>query len=236
VKIHFPTRKSGAVTIVVPKNKDEIGMLCLQIQQMPDKFLHKYRIPSARLPTWDYSSNATYFLTICTAGRQHYFGEILNSEMQLSKIGEYASKCWMEIPAHFPYFYLDESVVMPNHIHGIILIERPYFVETRHALSLQKSNYEQSQQSDSPHEPSFNIEKPKPPHFRFRNQGKNTISAMVGSFKSAVSKFGNENNQSFGWQSRFHDHIIRDKDEYNRIKDYIINNPRNWEKDQFYTL
>jgi putative transposase len=161
---------------------------------MPDKFLNTYRIPSARLSNWDYSSNAAYFLTICTANRQHYFGEIINSEMQLSKIGEYATECWMNIPSHFPYFYLDEWVVMPNHVHGIVLIEKPFIynikrpeiIETRHALSLQQSPDES-----------------KPPHFRFRNQGKNTISAMVGSFKSAVSKFCNENNLSFGCQSRF---------------------------------
>ena len=71
--------------------------------------------------------------------------------MQLSKIGEFAAECWMNIPAHFPYFYLDASVVRPNHLHGIVLIEKPYIdngrdpdivVETTHALSLQSDSLE----------------------------------------------------------------------------------------------
>ena len=93
---------------------------------MPDKFQNRYRISSARLSNWDYSSNAAYFLTICTARRQHYFGAIINSEMQSSKIGEYATEYWINIPNHFPYFYLDAFVVMPNHVHGIVLIEKPF--------------------------------------------------------------------------------------------------------------
>ena len=203
---------------------------------MPDKFQNRYRISSARLLTWDYSSNAADFITMCTPRRQHYFGEIINSEMQLSKIGEYATECWMHIPNHFPYFYLDEFVLMPNHVHGIVLIEKPFidnsrgslFVETTHALSLRQPNFVES--------PPLNSDETKPRHFRFRNQGKNTISAMVGSFKSAVTKLCNESKLPFGWQSRFHDHIIRDKDEFFRIKNYIITNPANWKDDRFYSL
>jgi putative transposase len=138
--------------------------------------------------------------------------------MQLSDIGEHVSECWMNIPGHFPFFYLDESVVMPNHVHGIVLVENPYFVETRHALSLRQTS-----------------NGPPAHHFRFRNQGKNTISAMVGSFKSAVTKFCNENNLTFAWQSRFHDHIIRDKEEFYQIKNYIIYNVKNWKDDRFYS-
>lgn len=93
---------------------------------MPDRFRNRYRIPPARLSTWDYGSNGAYFLTICTANRQHFFGKIEDSEMQLSKVGEYCSACWMNIRDHFPFFYIDESVVMPNHVHGIVLVENPY--------------------------------------------------------------------------------------------------------------
>jgi REP element-mobilizing transposase RayT len=195
---------------------------------MPDKFKNRYRIASARLRNWDYSSNSAYFLTICTTNRQHYFGEIINSEMQLSEIGQYANKCWLAIPDHFPHFYLDEFVIMPNHMHGIVVIEKPYSdndgfnvaVETGHALSLQQQTNADEQATK--------------PHFRFRNQGKSTISSMVGSFKSAVTKYCNENKLPFGWQSRFHDHIIRNSGEFYSISNYIINNPRNWKDDKFY--
>jgi len=186
-------------------------------------------------------SNAAYFITICTAKRKHYFGQITNGKMNLSEQGKMANQYWIEIPDHFSFVFLDEFVVMPNHMHGIIIIDKPgnndienvtgncpigYFdvpnvsdVETGHALSLQPPQQpDQSQQ----------------PHPRFRNQGKNTISATVGSFKSAVTKRCNENNLPFGWQSRFHDHIIRDNDEFHRIKNYIINNPANWKQDKFF--
>ena len=184
---------------------------------MPDKYQNKYRIPSARLQTWDYSSNGAYFITICTAKRHHYFGEMINGEMQLSEIGKMANQCWLEIPEHFQFVSLDAFVVMPNHLHGIIIIDKPdndgrvvdgSVVETGHAPSLRE---------------------------RPRNLKKNSISAMVGSFKSAVTKWCNENNLSFGWQTRFHDHIIRDKDEFHRIRNYIINNPANWNKDKFFS-
>ncbi len=202
---------------------------------MPDKFQNKYRIPSARLSTWDYSSNGAYFITICTTNRQHFFGDIINSEMHLSQIGKNVYECWHNIPNHFPHFYLDEFIIMPNHIHGIVLIEKPYIdngkgfnvVETRHALSLRKTDTGQSKPEKT--------EESKQPHPRFRNPGKNTISSIIGSFKSSVTKYCNENKLPFGWQSRFHDHIIRDKDEFHLIRNYIINNPANWKEDKFFS-
>ncbi len=197
---------------------------------MSDKYQNKYRIPSARLQSWDYSSNAAYFITICTAKREHYFGEIANGKMDLSEQGKMANQFWLEIPDHFSFVFLDEFVVMPNHMHGIIIIDKPggndidygLNVGTGHALSLRQ------RQQPEKSEPG------KQTHSRFRNQGKNTISAMSGSYKSAVTKWCNKNDLPFGWQSRFHDHIIRDSDEFIRIKNYIIHNPANWEQDKFY--
>ena len=202
---------------------------------MTEKYQNKYRVPSARLQSWDYSSNAAYFITICTAKRTHFFGQIINGKMNLSEQGKLANQYWLEIPDHFSFVFLDEFIVMPNHMHGIIIINKPlnndgdYIsddsgvsnVETGRALSLQPQQ-------------SAKSERGKQPHHRFRNQGKNTISSMVGSYKSAVTKKCNENNFSFGWQSRFHDHIIRDNDEFNRIRNYIANNPANREQDKFF--
>ena len=89
-----------------------------------EKYQNKYRIPSARLPDWDYGSNAYYFVTICTGNRKHYFGKIHDHKMQLSPIGEIANTCWLEIPEHFPFIILHNNVVMPNHVHGIIQISK----------------------------------------------------------------------------------------------------------------
>ena len=117
---------------------------------------------------------------------------------------------------------------MPNHVHGIVMIEKPYIdnnslspiVETGHALSLRKTGMVEPEN--------------KPRHPRYRNQGKNTISSMVGSFKSAVTKYSNENKLRFGWQTRFHDHVIRDSEEFYSFRNYI-NNPDNWNTDKFYS-
>ena len=119
---------------------------------MADKYQNKYRIPSARLHSWDYSSNGAYFITICTAKREHYFGQIKNGKMNFSEQGKLANQYWLEIPDHFSFVFLDEFVVMPNHTHGIIIIDNPVNndidydsnVETGHALSLQPQQPEKS--------------------------------------------------------------------------------------------
>jgi len=89
------------------------------------KFQKKDRIESNRLQNWDYSSNAAYFITICTKNRKHFFGKIFKGKMQLSEIGKMANIYWNEIPEHFPFVKLDAFVVMPNHVHGINIIDKP---------------------------------------------------------------------------------------------------------------
>jgi putative transposase len=99
---------------------------------MPEKFLNKYRIPSARLQDWDYKSAAPYFVTICTHNREHYFGEIRDGEMQLSAIGQIVEAEWTKTPAIRPDMNLElgEFVVMPNHFHGILIIGENEFNTT----------------------------------------------------------------------------------------------------------
>ncbi len=186
---------------------------------MPDKFQNKYRIPSARLQTWDYGSNAAYFITICTKKREHYFGEIVNEAMQLNEIGKFAEQYWLEIAVHFSFIELGNFVVMPNHMHGILIIDKPV-VETRQCLV----------STDKP----TNTNNKTIGQMRFQNQGKGTISSIVGAYKSVVSKNAHFDNPVFAWQSRFHDHIIRDATSFQTIQNYIANNPMNWEKDKFY--
>jgi REP element-mobilizing transposase RayT len=195
---------------------------------MSDKFQNKYRIPSARWQDWDYASYGAYFITICTKNREHYFGNIENGKMNLFNAGVLADVVWHEIKNHAKNIELDAFVVMPNHIHGIIILNNKIncdgiggmafngTVETRHALSLKQ----QQQQS--------------PGQSRFQNQGKNTVSSIIGSYKSAVTKHANRLGIPFGWQSRFYDHIIRDGAEFLRIADYIENNVENWGNDKFF--
>ncbi len=88
------------------------------------KFKNKYRIPSNRLKNYDYSNNAAYFITICTQNREHFFGKIKNGEMHLNELGENATRFWLDIPKHFPFIELGNFVVMPNHTHGILIIDK----------------------------------------------------------------------------------------------------------------
>jgi putative transposase len=85
-------------------------------------FRNKYRVESTRYRGYDYSSPGKYFITICTKNKKPYFGEVVNGKMILSETGQIAEKFWREIPGHFPNIKLDEYIIMPDHIHGIIII------------------------------------------------------------------------------------------------------------------
>ncbi|RYD76098.1 MAG: transposase, partial [Sphingobacteriales bacterium] len=107
---------------------------------MTDLFRNKYRIDSARLKEYDYSRNGMYFITICTHEMVCYFGEIQDRKIILNETGKIAHKYWQEIPQHFPNCKLDEFIVMPNHVHGILILDNianldSGEVETLHATS-----------------------------------------------------------------------------------------------------
>jgi REP element-mobilizing transposase RayT len=196
------------------------------------KFHNKYRIASARMQNWDYGRNAAYFITICTNNRGLFFGEIDNKKMRLNAIGKLAEYYWIEIPKHFPFIELGNFVVMPNHVHGILIIDKNDtigvdmvdMVETRQCLVSTNAN---ANENATTNEKTIGQK-------RFQNQGKNTVSSIVGSYKSVVTKNAKLTHVDFVWQSRFHDHIIRNDGEYQRISEYIINNPANWKIDKFH--
>ncbi len=203
-----------------------------------DKFRNKYRIPSARLPNWDYGWNAPYFVTICTANRECYFGEIQNDKMILSEIGSKANEYWLEIPEHFPFVKLDVHVVMPNHVHGIIIIDKQD--DGRNDIKNDERNTGQNDERNAGDNVGRNVGRnvetqnfaslPSPSKNKFGPQTQNLASIIRG-YKSGVTKYARNNNIDFAWQSRFHDHIIRNHAEHQRIKNYIINNPKNWNED-----
>ncbi|MCC6845889.1 MAG: transposase [Bacteroidetes bacterium] len=225
---------------------------------MSDKFQNKYRIASARLQTWDYRWAGSYFITICTQNREHFFGEIINGKMQLSAVGIIADILWHEIKNHAKNIELGEFVVMPNHIHGILILNGNddnengnTNVQTGHALSqlsqptpespVQTGHALSQLSQPTPESPVqtghalSQLSQPTPdPTNRFQNIGKNSISSIIGGYKSAVSKHSHRLGYKFEWQTRFHDHIIRDEKSFHTISQYIINNPLKWDKDKFY--
>lgn len=179
------------------------------------KFQGKYRISSTRLQNWNYGWNGAYFITICTKNRIHYFGKVINGKMQLSHMGIVADILWYEIKNHANGIELGGFVVMPNHIHGILILNHNPRRDKACLVSTNNTNNKTIGQK------------------RFQNQGKNTISSIVGGYKSAVTKHVRRLGYQFAWQSRFHDYIIRNDREYDRIAKYIQNNPQNWEQDKF---
>ena len=203
-----------------------------------DLFQNRFLIPSARA-AWHNYDGGMYFVTICTGGREHYFGEITNGEMRLSEIGRYTDECIKNIPQHNLYATVPLYVIMPNHIHLIVVIDDvPSPVETVHAPSQtapfqahapsQTTPFQKQQQSRWLDE---NVNE----KMQTISQRKNKLSFAIGNFKSAVTKFANQNQILFSWQTRFHDHIIRKTDEMNRIAEYIETNVLRWESDEFYS-
>ena len=127
--------------------------------------------------------------------------------MNLTEIGMLADKFWLEIPEHFPFAKLDEYIIMPNHVHGIIKIDNT--IETLHATS-PLSHATSISQGISPK--------------------KGSLASVIRSYKSVVTKNAKIINPDFSWQTRFYDHIIRDEKSLNNIRAYIKNNPENWKR------
>jgi len=171
-----------------------------------EKYQNKYRIKSARLEGYNYANAGMYSITICTANREHYFGEIIEGKMHLSEIGKIAQSEWFKTLEIRPdmNLQLDAFVVMPNHIHGIIIIG----------------------------ENEFNDDCDDEYKNKFAPQSKNLASIIRG-YKSSVTKQARILGVDFNWQSRFYEHIIRSDREYKRISEYNINNPAKWVEDKF---
>ena len=177
---------------------------------MSDKFKDIYRIDSTRLQNWNYGWQGMYFVTLCTAEREHYFGKYENNKILLSEIGEIVQKEWIRTQEIRPEMNieLDAFCVMPNHFHGIIIIgENEYNRrDAMHRVSTTTKTEKQNQ---------------------FAPQRKNLASVIRG-FKSSVTMYARKNNIDFAWQTRFYDQIIRDNKSFIKIRQYIENNALNW--------
>ena len=182
----------------------------------PDK---KFGRQSIRLKNYNYAANGYYFFTICTHEKQCFFGNIINGKMQLSQIGKIAQQYWSEIPQHSKYTYLDEYVIMPNHVHGIIIINNP-----------------NSPRRDVPwNVPTVDGEWDLSQTMSKLSPKSESLSVIIRSYKSSVTRWSRRNGDDiFLWQSRFYENIIRDEKSLNNIRRYIIDNPAKWIKDRNY--
>lgn len=199
-----------------------------------NKFQGKYRMSSAR-HLWHEYNGGLYFITICTKNRECYFGDIARRDdvhivstddeptMQFTEIGKYAVENLEQIKNHYPYCEIPVFVVMPNHIHAVVVIDDadPDCRDDVHIVSTETTQNPQRWKNNVVDEKMQSV-----------SQKRGRLSVVMGGFKSAITRYANQKNIQFGWQSRFHDHIIRNQDECNRIADYIENNPHNWESDK----
>ncbi len=162
-----------------------------------------------RLESWDYAKAGLYFITICTHLKEYRLENDLDNILSLSPIGEKAQQYWLEIPKHFINVALDEFVIMPNHIHGLIVIKK-----------LQGDNSGIGDAGGRYVGPLHKRKKGLPP---------GSIGAIINSFKAAVTRWCNRNvHQFFTWKENYPDLIVRNRYEFKAYRQFIINNPRNW--------
>jgi putative transposase len=169
---------------------------------MEGLFKNKYRVESIRLKCHDYRDPGAYFVTICCSNKKESpFGKVVNCRMRYSEVGSIVMKNWQEIPKHFGNVRLSEFIVMPDHVHGVII------------LTVSVDNYiiDKENAGISPKAGS--------------------LSVVVRSFKSACSKKIHDLGiKNFKWQTRFYDSIIRDRKHLHNVENYIRMNPAKWGK------
>ncbi|MEK6450015.1 MULTISPECIES: hypothetical protein [unclassified Myroides] len=169
--------------------------------------MHKQSRRSIRLKEYDYSEEGLYFITICCKDKKSMFGYVCNGAMILNEAGKYAQECWENIPDHFPNVRIDEFIIMPNHIHGILEI----MVRANNNSPLQRFENENTVKGT-----------------------KGTIGSIVRGFKIGVTKWMRLNtNIQDVWQRNYYDHIILTYNSYCSITNYIMCNPEMWHKDRF---
>ena len=153
---------------------------------------------SLRLKHYDYSTPGAYFVTICTQDRECLFGDVVGTEMNLNEAGRMIDRWWKELPRKFSALTLDEFVVMPNHLHGLLVLGAPV--------------------SGEPREPLGEIAD----WFK---------TMTTNEYIRGVKALGWRGFPGRLWQRGYFDHVVRDTEDLERIREYIINNPARWAED-----
>jgi len=166
------------------------------------------------LKHYDYSQAGAYFITLCTHDRQCLFGEIQNGNMRLNHFGQMVADCWLDLPNHYPHIELHESVVMPNHFHGIVVIAGAGLKPARTEPAVVGAGF-----------------KPAP------TDNRHGLPEFVRALKTFSARRINEYRNTRGvpvWQRNYYEHIIRNEAAYLKIADYIQTNPQRWQEDTYY--
>ncbi|MEL6835488.1 MAG: transposase [Bacteroidota bacterium] len=193
---------------------------------MPNLHNNRRRVENICMLHWGYAWKGHYFVTVNTNSRIPYFGEIQDAQMHLSDIGKILDREWLASPGIRPdmNIQLGEFVIMPNHFHGIISIgwnRYNGFDDTDHDNLDIGTHCNASPQQESPPQQSMTRQN------KFGPQSKN-LAAIIRGLKGSVTKQARQINPDFAWQSRFHDHVIRNQKAYDNVSRYIRNNPIEW--------
>jgi len=170
---------------------------------------------SIRLKHYDYSRDGFYYVTVCTRNREHVFGDVLDGQMVLNETGEIVEFWWKQLPVKYESAASDAYVIMPNHFHGIIQIVG--------AGSPRPNDTQNDADQLSGH--------------NGRGNRAPTLGNMVAYFKYGSTKQINQLRDTPGksvWQRGYHEHIIRNESDLNKIREYIHNNPNRWGEDIYY--
>jgi REP element-mobilizing transposase RayT len=177
---------------------------------------------SIRLKGYDYAQSGAYFVTLCAHQRKSLFGNIVDGEMHLNEAGGIIETCLYKLPRFFSNARIDQWVIMPNHLHMILVLNEQCTGEATTAKSQNTMN---------------NLPVVASP-LRPRGTISGSLNAIVQNIKSVTTIKINNQGGSRGvqvWQRNYYEHIIRDEADYQRIAEYILNNPQRWELDSLYT-
>ena len=188
----------------------------------------KHHRRSIRIQGYDYSKAGAYYFTICCHKKQCLLGEIVSGVMHPNPIGETVEAIWNNLPRHFPFIELDAFVLMPNHVHGIILITENQFNFRGEAFEQIVSD-SQPEYSTLNTSPSFSDNSTLP-----HGTQSGSLGAIVQNFKSVATRRVNRLTRNKGtvWQRNYYEQIIRDEKAYENIRRYIVENPLRWDEDE----
>lgn len=178
------------------------------------------RRKSLRLASWDYRWAGAYFVTIVTRGRAPLFGAVVDGAMRVNGYGDTAARCWEDIPAHFPHTVADVAIVMPNHVHGIIII-------ADNPPSLTKPVVGAHHDTPLPH--AQHNDTPLPIH-----APAGSLGVIMRMYKGSVARQINQSRGTPGagvWQRNYYERVIRNDRELTAIRGYILHNPARWNDD-----
>jgi len=226
---------------------------------MKKLYKNKYRIDSHRMPNWDYSRNGKYFITMCILDMRCILGEVVGKEMVLSEFGKIVEEKWFESFEIRKELYYDEFIIMPNHIHAILIINHPNtfvnrkdkYTDVNNDNTCSRSPLQRQPKSISSFMAGFKSAcySPIDDLIDLHNENSNKISEgviehckkpkeqefIIKSLPLNTDRiYKKYNRKNRLWQTNYHDHIIRDNSEFLRIKNYIANNPKKWAEDKFY--